>query len=125
MAGTSRDEGYDELLDAIDAGEGYYLTCSAGHGSLPPQRVCSECGETDLQEEPLPDVGTIMTYTEIHVPSPEFTGETPVVAIADFGPVRLTGRLLGDADSISVGVAVSPTVDQSNSARHLAFDRRE
>lgn len=123
MAGNGGDEGYDELLDAIDAGEGYYLTCSAGHGSLPPQRVCTECGETDLREEPLPDVGTVMTYTEIHVPSPDFTGETPVVVIADFGSVNLTGRLQSDADSISVGVDVSPTVDQSNSVRHLAFDR--
>src|SRR6056297_1929720 len=32
------DEGYDDWLDAIEDGDGYYLECENGHGSLPPRR---------------------------------------------------------------------------------------
>lgn len=119
----SRNAGYDDLLDAVDANRGYYLACESGHGSLPPRRVCLECGSTDLAEKPLPDTGTISTYTEIQVTTAEFAGETPVVAIADFGPVQLTGRVLAEINDVALGARVSPTVTTSQTGeRHLAFD---
>lgn len=105
-----RDEGYDEWMAAIDRGEGYALECSSGHGSLPPRRLCPECGDAELEERPLPEGGTLDTYTTIHVATPEFVGDAPyVVAIADFGFVRLTGQLRGDEEpevGMSVGVGV-------------------
>ena len=93
---------YDEWLDAIDAGEGFYLESPAGVGSLPPRRVCPETGSTDLSREPLPETGTIETYSVVHVAPPGFADDAPYVsAIADFGPVRLTGIVRGlDPDTI-------------------------
>ena len=114
MTGDARDAGFDEFVEAIDDGEGYYLACPDGHGSLPPRRICPECGAHDLTERPLPDGGTIDTYTVVHVGTPAFEADTPyVTAVASFGPVRLTGIVRGiDADEVSVGIPVGVTVEE-------------
>jgi uncharacterized OB-fold protein len=105
-------EGYDEWLDALGTGEGYYLECPEGHGWLPPRRVCPECGATDLAETDLPGSGEVVTYTVTQVASPSFAEDAPyVVAIVDFGPVRTTGQVRGvDPDDVDVGMVVGATV---------------
>jgi uncharacterized OB-fold protein len=106
------DAGYDEWIDAVDDGEGYYLACPEGHGSLPPRRVCPHCGSPDLERTPLPTTGTIETFTVCHVGIPDFVDEEPyVTAIADFGDVRLTGvvREIDPAD-VAVGLTVEARV---------------
>ncbi|WP_122089125.1 Zn-ribbon domain-containing OB-fold protein [Halalkalicoccus subterraneus] len=113
-----RDEGYDEWIAAIDRGEGYALECPNGHGSLPPRRLCPECGDPDLEEQPLPDSGTLDTYTRIHVATPEFVDDAPyTVAIVDFGITRLTGQLRGVEEPeagirVDVGVEERETEDE-------------
>jgi hypothetical protein len=121
---TARDEGYDDLLDAVAAGEGTYLECSSGHGSLPPRRVCPVCGERDPAETPLPATGTVVTFTVVHVPTPQFAGEEPyVTAIAEFGPVRLTGLLVGvDPAAVETGTTVAPGVRETDDGRRLIFE---
>ncbi|KAB1189090.1 MULTISPECIES: Zn-ribbon domain-containing OB-fold protein [Haloferax] len=107
------DTGYDEWLAAIADGEGYYLACPDGHGSLPPRRSCPHCGDAELTEEPLPETGTVVTFTEIHVPAPDFADAAPyVTAIATFGPVRLTGvvRDVPNAE-VELGMNVTPDAD--------------
>ncbi|MUW13406.1 nucleic acid-binding protein [Halorubrum sp. CBA1125] len=92
-----RTAGYDEWLDAIEAGDGYALVCPSGHGSLPPRRVCPECGSTTLAREPLSDAGTVETFTVVHVPSPQFADDAPyVTAVVDAGPTRVTGVVRSD-----------------------------
>ena len=109
--GATRNAGYDEWLDALENGEGYALVCPAGRGSLPPRRICPECGSTTLTREPLPAVGTVETATVVHVPPPRFVDDAPyITAIASFGPVRLTGVLGGipvDSDDRSAPVGTS------------------
>ena len=123
---SDRNTGYDEWVDALAEGEGYALVCPEGHGSLPPRRVCPECGASDLSEETLPAEGTVETYTVVHVPSPRFSDDAPyVTAVARFGPVRLTGIVRGvdpdddidgdgdgDSDAIEVGSAVEAGVGE-------------
>ncbi|SDZ87165.1 hypothetical protein SAMN04488065_0912 [Haloplanus vescus] len=106
------DAGYDEWLDAIDDGEGYYLECTEGHGSLPPRRVCPHCGTTDLNRTALPSTGTVETYTVCYVGGPEFEDEEPyATAVADFGAVRLTGVVRGvDPEDVTVGATVEPRI---------------
>lgn len=120
-----RDEGFDDLLDALAAGDGYYLECPDGHGSLPPRRVCPRCGETDLAERPLPATGEVATFTVVRVATPRFAEDVPyVTAIADFGPVRLTGVLEAvDPDDVALGDRVEPTVGASETTgdRVVAF----
>ena len=59
MSETVRDAGYADLLDAIADGEGYYIECENGHGSLPPRHVCPECASQELTQERLPDSSEI------------------------------------------------------------------
>jgi len=124
-----RDAGYDEWLDAVAAGEGTYLACPEGHGSLPPRRTCPRCGSTDLAETPLPERGELSTYTVVHVPGPRFAEDAPyVTAIASFGPVRVTGVLRGvadgdggiDDDRFEVGTAVEIDVEDRGADRERA-----
>jgi len=110
-----RDDGFDDWLDAIAADEAYYLECPSGHGSLPPRLVCPDCGATDLSESPLADVGEVVTYTVVHVGTDAFDGQTPyVVAIAEFGDVRITGLVRGiDPDDVEIGAPVEVTVGEN------------
>jgi uncharacterized OB-fold protein len=122
------DGAYDDLLDAIEAGEGFYLECANGHGWLPPRRICPDCGSRDLVEEPLPDAGEIETYTVIHVGAPDFVEDTPyVTALADFGPVRVTGMMNDvDPDEVETGDVVGITVGEriTTGERMIGFEPR-
>ena len=106
------DGAYDEWLAALDTGEGCYLACENGHGSLPPRRVCPHCGSEDLTEEPLPETGTVDSFTVMHVAAPKFADDVPyVTAVVDFGPVRLTGVLTDvTPDDVAVGDRVAADV---------------
>jgi len=96
MTETARNGEYDDWLDSIEDGEGYYVECAEGHGWLPPRQVCPTCGSRDLNEEPLPDSGAVATHTTITVPTPQFEDDAPyVTAIVDFGPVSITGLVRG------------------------------
>lgn len=121
-----RDDGYDDFLDAVAEGEGFYLECPEGHGSLPPRRVCPHCGQGDLVEVALPETGRVETFTTVHVAAPEFVDDVPyATAVVDFGAVRLTGQLREiDPDEIEVGTEVAPNVGQTNTAgeRVLIFE---
>ena len=122
-----RDAGYDDFLDAVADGEGYYLRCPEGHGSLPPRRVCPHCGGS-LAEEPLPEAGTVVARTTIRVPTPSFAEDDPfVTAIADFGDVRLTGVVRGvEPDAVERGTTVGATVGatRTDGSRLLVFEPR-
>lgn len=126
MSDGVRDAGYDDFVDALEEGVGYYLECPNGHGSLPPRRVCPHCGDTDLAETSLPKFGEVESFTEIHVPTPAFGDDAPyVVALVDFGPVTLTGQLR-DVDEIETGLEVAPTVGETETGgeRLLLFEPR-
>jgi uncharacterized protein len=72
----------EEWLDAVAAGEGYYVESDAG-ATLPPV-----FGTDEDDCRPLPDAGELLTYSEVAVPGPDFSADAPyTVAIAQFGPV--------------------------------------
>ncbi|WP_135364381.1 Zn-ribbon domain-containing OB-fold protein [Halosimplex halophilum] len=114
MSDKARDGAFDDWLDSVEDGEGYYVECENGHGWLPPRRVCPDCGSRELSETPLPDAGEVATYTEVSVATPQFSADTPyVTAIVDYGPVRVTGLLRGvDPDEVEVGMPVGVGVGE-------------
>jgi uncharacterized OB-fold protein len=114
MSYGMRHNGYDNLLDAIEDGQGYYLSCPDGHGSLPPRRVCPECGNRELTDEPLPEAGEVVAATTVSVAGPQFADDAPyVTAIVDFGPVRLTGVVRGMDEEPSPGFVVGVDVEET------------
>ena len=122
-----RDAGYDDFLDALADGEGYYLECENGHGTLPPRRVCPHCGSRELVQTDLPETGTIDSYTVVHVAAPAFADDVPyAVAVADFGAVRLPGQIQTDIDAVENGLTVAPGVGESvtTGERLLTFELR-
>ncbi|MFB6269791.1 MAG: Zn-ribbon domain-containing OB-fold protein [Halobacterium sp.] len=122
-----RDAGFDDFLDALAEGDGYYVACEHGHGSLPPRRVCPHCGSTDLSEEPLPETGEVVTFTRVHVPAPSFVDDAPYVnAVVDFGPVGLTGQVLAPYEDVETGLTVEARVGETETAgeRLVVFEPR-
>jgi len=114
MTDPSRNGEYDDWLDSVEEGEGYYVECEAGHGWLPPRRVCPDCGSRNLSAEPLPDSGELVTHTLITVATPQFEDDAPyVTAIADFGPVSVTGLVRGvDPEDVTMGDVVGIEVGE-------------
>jgi uncharacterized OB-fold protein len=123
-----RDAGFDDLLDAVAEGEGYYVACENGHGSLPPRRACPHCGSQDLSEEPMPESGEVATFTEVQVPTPQFGDDAPyVTAVVDFGAFRVTGVLRDvEAEAVEVGMVVGIDVGETatDGERVLVFRPR-
>ncbi|MFB6103842.1 MAG: Zn-ribbon domain-containing OB-fold protein [Halobacteriaceae archaeon] len=123
---TARDAGYDDFLDAVAADAGYYLACPNDHGWLPPRRVCPTCGATDFTERSLPDTGTVTAASTVHVAAPQFVDDVPyAVALAEFGPVELTGQVRGmDPDAVDPGLSVTAVVVESETTgdRLLGFE---
>ncbi|MDH5020838.1 Zn-ribbon domain-containing OB-fold protein [Halobacterium rubrum] len=127
MSDDVRDAGYDGFLDALADGDGFYLECSEGHGSLPPRHVCPHCGSDNLTETPLPETGTVDSCSTVHVATPAFVDDAPyVVAVVDFGPVRLTGQVRADPDSVAIGDEVAAGVGETatTSERLVTFEPR-
>ncbi len=120
----SRDAGYDDFLDAVEDGEPYYLEGTEG-GYLPPRLLDPATGEQDLTEQPLPDTGELLTYTQTHVAAPQFAEDAPfVVAIAEFGPVRLTGQVRElEPSETEIGQEVTLDIEHSetNDERLVVF----
>jgi len=114
MSERAPDGAYDAWLDAIEDDQGFYLACSNGHGSLPPRRVCPHCGSPEIEEQPLPDGGEITSHTTVHVPTPAFEDDAPyVTALADFGPVTITGILGGvDPENVEIGDPVGVEIGE-------------
>lgn len=128
MTDRVRDAGYDDFVDALEEGDGYFVQCEEGHGSLPPRRACPHCGNRELTEEPLPETGEVVAHTVVHVPTPRFIDDAPyVTAVVDFGPVQLTGQVVDvDPGSVSDGLIVSPSVGRTETSgdRLIVFETR-
>jgi len=115
MRYDTRDDGYDDFLDAVEESEPYYLESPSGDGWLPP-RVCDpKTGERKLVEKELPATGEVVTHTTTHVAGPDFADDAPyVVAIVSFGPVSVTGQVREvDPDDVEIGQEVEIGVEQT------------
>ena len=120
-----QNDGYDQALAAIGDGEPYAIECSNGHTSMPPRRRCPECGDGDLSEVDIPTDGELLTYNVTHVPTPDFNEDVPfVLGIAEFGDVRLTGRVQADADEVDIGMPVELGLGESETTERplITFD---
>jgi len=114
MSDRARDGGYDDWLDAIEAGEPYYVECPEGHGWLPPRRVCPTCQSRELTTASLPDSGEITSFSTVYVATPQFEDDAPyVTTLASFGPVTITGILRGvDPETVELGDVVGISVEE-------------
>jgi len=118
----------DEFCRAIETGDPFYLACPDGHGSVPPRRVCPDCGAQSLTERSLPDSGRVRAATTVHVATSAFADSAPyVTAIADFGPVSLTGLVVGTApDAVEHGTDVTVGIQRVDERQRptLVFEPR-
>jgi len=107
---------HDEFCRAIETGDPFYLVCPDGHGSVPPRRVCPQCGAEPLTTRPLPDTGRVQAATVVHVATAAFADSVPyVTAIADFGPVTLTGIVTETSpDAVEHGTAVTVGIERTD-----------
>lgn len=115
---------HDEFCRAIETGDPFYLACPNGHGSVPPRRACPHCGAQQLTVEVLPDIGQVKAATVVHVATSAFADSAPyVTAIADFGPVSLTG-VIAKTDTVEHGMDVTVSIKRTDERSHptLVFE---
>ena len=111
----TRDAGYDDFLDAVADGDPYYLEADDGSAHLPPLPYDPGTGEAGLTKRSLPEPGEILTHTTTYIAAPQFEDDTPyVTAVADFGPVNVTGQLRDiDHEAVEIGQSVTLGVERS------------
>jgi uncharacterized protein len=69
----------------------------------------------DFEWIPLPEVGSILSFSEIRVSSDAFQKDLPyVVCIASFGGTKIPGMMKGKADTLKVGSPVRILVEPDN-----------
>jgi len=81
-----------------------------GKLSVPPKPMCSQCFSKDLKWKELPEEGTLLTYTVIHVSPKKFQSLAPyAVGIVKLEEgVKLPGIIKDvDLDKIQVGMKLA------------------
>jgi hypothetical protein len=118
--------GFDDWLDAIEAGDPFYLESPEGDTVLPPRRVAPATGSRDLTRRRLPDGGVVTAHTVVHVGAPRYQSEVPyVTAVATFGPVRVTGLVRGvEPGDVETGMPVGLSVVEVGGERTVALEPR-
>ncbi len=68
---------------------------SCGKVAFPPRLSCAGCRGECFETVTLPDEGTLVTWTVIHVAPKGFAGQTPyIVAMVELGGVRVTAQIV-------------------------------
>jgi len=107
---------HEAFCEAIETGDPFYLACPDGHGSIPPRRVCPQCGAQSLTARALPETGHVQASTVVHVATAAFADSVPyVTAVAEFGPVGLTGVVTEtDPAAVERGTAVTVGIERTD-----------
>ncbi|MEM3402854.1 MAG: OB-fold domain-containing protein [Candidatus Hadarchaeales archaeon] len=83
-----------------------YRCKSCGRRMFPKHDRCLSCKGTEIEEVPLPEEGTVVTWTKLYAP-PEGIEMPPLtLGIADFGGVKVLGQIL--SDNPKTGMKVKP-----------------
>jgi uncharacterized OB-fold protein len=93
--------------------------------AFPPRRRCSNCGRTGLGTAPIAAVGTIYSFSVVHIAKPGVAVPYALV-IADFpGDIRVFGRLLEWQGRLQIGGRVTAAMaPQSERTGNPAADYR-
>jgi uncharacterized OB-fold protein len=81
---------------ALADGDLFAAVCEdCGKRLIPPRPACYACGGRNLQAEPQPNTGTVVSYTEVRTPPSALADRAPyTVAIVELDSgARLTGRV--------------------------------
>jgi len=72
---------------------------ACGKVAFPPRLSCPSCRGDAFEPVTLPERGTLVSWTVVHVAPRGFSGQTPyIVGIVELGGVRVTAQI-ADADA--------------------------
>lgn len=80
-----------------------------GKVHFPPRLVCDACKSEEFEMVNLPREGTILSFTEVHTPSSNFSDEAPfAVGVIDLGnDVRILAQVVdSDPGEVKIGAPV-------------------
>ena len=84
---------------------------------LPPRPLCDKCYSDEFEWVTLPDTGMLLTYTIIHVATPQFQDITPYpVGIIQLGTnLKIPGIIKGiTSENIKIGMMLKIDFEESN-----------
>jgi uncharacterized OB-fold protein len=100
----------DKFVDLLGEGKVAATKCkSCGEKYFPPRADCSNCLSSDMEWFEIPGPGKLMSFsTLIYAPS-GFEDDLPyAIALADFGDVKVFGRMSKDLkeEDLKIGMDV-------------------
>ena len=82
--------------EIVDVGDGVHLigaeSAGCGRQSFPAQTECPWCGG-ETKRSWLPDVGSVVTFTVVHLPLPFLGGPTAIALVALGADVHVQGAV--------------------------------
>ena len=103
-----------EFADKLAAGEISATRCTGcGRVYFPPRADCAGCLSGQMEWVKIPEKGKLVSYTRVQYAPAGFEADAPyTLALADFGAVKVFGRLggAGEESVIKVGLEVKPVV---------------
>lgn len=94
---------------------------------IPPRLICTSCKKTNLEWSEFEGVGTLKTFTILHVPPTTLKEKAPyILGIVELneGPL-ITGRIINISsnkpEKIKIGMSVKADFIQESDATILAF----
>lgn len=88
------------------------VTCTQCHNKyIPPKYTCRQCGGTQFAPAEIEGKGNIDSFTTIWVAPEKHVDQVPyhVIVVKLEGNLRITGRLAGTAEGLSIGAPVDFT----------------
>ncbi|MCE5283041.1 MAG: Zn-ribbon domain-containing OB-fold protein [Deltaproteobacteria bacterium] len=104
------------FIDHLQQGKVMGTRCkTCGKGFFPPRADCCKSLDSDMEWVEVTGAGTLLTYSTLSYAPTGFGQDLPyTIAVADFGSVRMFGRLHRSipAEDILIGMPLKLTVRQ-------------
>jgi hypothetical protein len=100
----------DKFVDLLDGGKVAATKCkSCGEKYFPPRADCSNCLSSDMEWFEISEPGKLMSFSTLMYAPTGFEEDLPyAIALADFGDVKIFGRMSKDLkeEDLKIGMDV-------------------
>ncbi|OFT77516.1 hypothetical protein HMPREF3104_02020 [Corynebacterium sp. HMSC30G07] len=115
MPSAANDPRYQPFFEGLQRGEVKVRQCTnCGRWQWPPHDLCFECQGSEFEWHLMPTTGEVYSFTVMNRAfDPYHQDKLPYgVVIVALGPVHITGRFLGDPESLRCGLQVALAWDE-------------
>jgi len=106
----------NDFIDYLQDGRVMATRCrDCGRAFFPPRADCCDCLTSDMDWFEIDGTGRLVTYSRLEFAPIGFQEDLPYsIALLDYGPYKVFGRLAGDLadDEVKIGMAMRTVVNR-------------